>query len=321
LATELIDDPRDPRLDGYRALRDPAARRRIDRDHEVFVVEGVLVLRALLASPYRLRSVLVSTARVGVVEPMLKDVGAPLYVVPPEVLAGVAGFDLHRGVVALGERHPLPDPADLVERAHLLVVVEGVNDHENLGALFRNAAAFRADAVLLDPTTADPLYRRCLRVSMGHALAVPTGRMHPWPAFLYRLSEDGWTVVALTPTPEAEAIDAVVAELRESSGGAEGLRVALVVGAEGRGLSPGALAAAGWRARIPMAAGVDSLNVATAAAVALHVLAPSVGRPSPGSVSGGAGGGGWGGGGWGGGGWGGGGWGGGGWGGGDSAPR
>lgn len=273
---ELVEDPADPRLDGYRFLRDPARRRRIERNREIFVVEGLAVLEALLTSPYRLRSALVSVARAEAAGALLAGVDAPLFVAPPEVLAEVAGFSVHRGVVGLGERRPFPDPWTLVGATNLLVVVEGVNDHENLGALYRNAAAFGAGAVLLDPTTADPLYRRCLRVSMGHALRVPTARV-PWPQALIRLRNEGWTVLALTPDAGAEDLRVVAGELasRPPEGGPR--RVALVVGAEGPGLTTAALAAA-RPARIPMAASVDSLNVATAAAVALSLVAPLAGR-------------------------------------------
>ncbi|MCA1691983.1 MAG: RNA methyltransferase [Actinobacteria bacterium] len=146
--------------------------------------------------------------------------------------------------------------------AGLLVLVEGVNDHENLGALFRNAAAFGAGAVLLDPTCADPLYRRSIRVSMGQVLRMRFARMD-WPASIGALQALGYEVLALTPSPGAEDIDVV----------GRGPKQALLVGAEGGGLSKRALAAADRRVRIPMAPGVDSLNVATAAAIALHHLA------------------------------------------------
>jgi tRNA G18 (ribose-2'-O)-methylase SpoU len=278
---ELIAHAGDPRLDDYRALRDPEQRRRIDRHRQVFVAEGVLVLEALLRSSYQLRSVLVSNTRADALGALLEEVEVPVYVARPEVLAEVAGFSLHRGVVALGERRALPEPFDLVAQARLVVVAEGVNDHENLGALYRNAAAFGAQAMLLDPTTADPLYRRCLRVSMGHALKVPTARLEPWPTGLELLASRGWTVLALTPHPAAEAIDRLGSALA-------GARVALLVGAEGPGLSAGARAASGRAVRIPMAAGVDSLNVATAAAVALHVVTsqePGLGVPGRGAPS------------------------------------
>jgi tRNA G18 (ribose-2'-O)-methylase SpoU len=144
-------------------------------------------------------------------------------------------------------------------------VLEGLNDHENLGALFRNAAAFGVDAVLADPTTADPLYRRSVRVSLGHVLRVPWTRLPDWPDGLASLKAEGFVLVALTPSADAEPIAALAAD--------PPARVALLLGAEGPGLSGAALAAADRRVRIPIAEGVDSLNVATAAAIAFHRLA------------------------------------------------
>lgn len=240
----------------------------------MFVAEGLIVLEALLSSPYPLRSVLTSPARAEAAAALLARAAdsaaaplsaAPLYVAPSAVLAEVAGFDVHRGVVALGERRPFPDPANLLAGTDRVVVTEAVNDHENLGALYRSAAAFGVGAVLLDPTTADPLYRRSLRVSMGHVLHVPTARVR-WPDALSDLVADGWEVLALTPDRKAEDLRAVAGEVA-------GARVALVVGAEGPGLSDAALSRASRRVRIPMAGSVDSLNVATAAAVALYALA------------------------------------------------
>jgi tRNA G18 (ribose-2'-O)-methylase SpoU len=268
-----IEDPFDPRLDGYRALRDPARRRHFDRDRDVFVAEGPLVIEALVASDYTVRSALSSPARAVLASSLMAGVDAPLYVAPIEVLAEVAGFDLHRGLVALGERRPPADAANLVGAARLLLVVEGVNDHENLGALYRNAAAFGVDAVLLDPTAGDPLYRRSLRVSMGHALGVPTARLSPWPDALRSLSDGGWTLLALTPLLTAIPIEVAAASEQARPGRG---RLALLVGAEGPGLSDAAMAAAFALVRIPMAGGVDSLNVATAAAIALHRLAGGV---------------------------------------------
>src|SRR5690606_36441821 len=180
--------------------------------------------------------------------------------------AAITGFAFHRGVLASGARMPLPPAGELLAAARTVAVVEGINDHENLGSLFRNAAAFGVDAVLLDPTTADPLYRRSVRVSVGHVLRVPWTPVGDWPAALDDLRARGFTVVALTPTPGAEDIDALAA--RPPS------RLALLLGAEGPGISPEAGARVDRRVRIPMAAGVDSLNVATAAAIAFHRLAP-----------------------------------------------
>jgi tRNA G18 (ribose-2'-O)-methylase SpoU len=178
----------------------------------------------------------------------------------------VTGVHFHRGVLAVAERPALPTVAELVADARRVLVLEAVNDHENIGALFRNAAAFGVDGVVLDPTTADPLYRRSTRVSLGHVLRVSFARVGDggWPGALDELRSLGFTTVALTPAPDAEPLGRLVA------GGPE--RVALVLGAEGPGLTAAAMAATDRRVRIPMADGVDSVNVATAAALALSAL-------------------------------------------------
>ena len=191
---------------------------------------------------------------------------AQVMIASSEVLAGVTGFHVHRGVLAIARRPRATDPGHLAASTSVALVVEGVNDHENMGALFRNAAAFGAGAVLLDPTCCDPLYRRSVRVSMGHVLTVPYARLTPWPASLHDLA--GFTAVALTPSGDTALEDAA----RRCGESAD--KVALLVGSEGDGLSPGALDAAAMRVRIPMAEGADSLNVATAAAVALSRLRP-----------------------------------------------
>jgi tRNA G18 (ribose-2'-O)-methylase SpoU len=175
------------------------------------------------------------------------------------------GFNLHRGIVASAHRTPSPAPESLLANATRVAVLERLNDHENLGSLFRNARAFGVDAVLLDPQTADPLYRRCVRVSMGHVLRVPFARFTAWPDGLETLRAHGFTVVALTPSCAAVPIDEVAASRPE--------RVAIVLGAEGPGLTDETLALADVLVRIPMAGSVDSLNVATAAAIAFHRLA------------------------------------------------
>jgi tRNA G18 (ribose-2'-O)-methylase SpoU len=218
---------------------------------------------------------------------LLAGESAPVYVVGRQLMADTVGFDLHRGVVAIGRRLPEPAPLAAVGASSVLLVLEGVNDHENLGALFRNARALGAGAVLMDPTTADPLYRRSIRVSLGHVLRVPFARLDPWPAGLSDLRVAGYTVVALTPDRRAAPIDepstwphewrrcAVRADRSHTTRGGGLGPVALLVGAEGGGLTAGARAVADVELRIPMVAGVDSLNVATAAAIALHRLAPS----------------------------------------------
>jgi tRNA G18 (ribose-2'-O)-methylase SpoU len=174
-------------------------------------------------------------------------------------MAQVVGFHLNRGVLATADRAPVPSAPELIARSHHLAVLEGVNDHENLGALFRNAAALGVDAVLLGPGCADPLYRRSVRVSMGHVLRVPFAPLRPWVAGIEVLRAAGFRVAALSPT-----LDAL--PLAQAGLGAD--RVAWLLGAEGPGLSAEALAAADLVVRIPMAPGVDSLNIATAAAIA-----------------------------------------------------
>ena len=250
-----VDDPADPRLADYAALRDADLR-------DAFIAEGALVVRQLLRSPYRVRSVLVTPRKLAALEDALPT-DVTVYVAPRPLLRAVVGFDLHRGAVAAADRRPPADPVAVVARARSLLVVEDVSDAENMGSLFRNAAAFGVDAVLLSPTCCDPLYRRAVRVSMGHVLHVPFTTLSPWPDALDTVVRAaGFTMVALTPG--AGAVD--VGDVRPPE------RPALLVGAEGPGLSEEVLALADVRVRIPMRPGVDSLNVATAAAIAFHRL-------------------------------------------------
>ena len=188
-----------------------------------------------------------------------------MFVASRETMAGIAGFDVHRGALASACRLPLRPMEAVTGTARLVAVIEDVNDLENLGALFRNAAAFAVDGVLLSPRCADPLYRRCVRVSVGQVLHVPWTRVAGWPSALDALRADGFDLVALTPDRSATPLS--------SAHGPTAGRRALLVGAEGAGLSPGAMAAASRRVCIPMAPGVDSLNVATAAALAFYQCA------------------------------------------------
>lgn len=264
-------DPLDPQLEHYRDLRDVEARARHEHSAGVFVVEGERALRTVVDAGWGIESVLVLDTKADRLDDLLSVSGAEVYVAGRDVIGAVAGFPVHRGVLAIGKR-PVPlDARSLAARAALALVVEGVNDHENLGALFRNAAAFGVGAVLMDPSTCDPLYRRSVRVSVGNVLRVPFARLEPWPGSLGDLSGEGHTIVALTPQGDT-VLDDVTALLAGSPG-----KVALMVGSEGDGISEAALEKASVRVRIPMAPGVDSLNVATAAAVTLSRIGPLAG--------------------------------------------
>lgn len=256
----------------------------------MFVVEGARAIRHLLDGGWAVESLLLSTARARARPDLVDDAsaaGATVYCAAQEVFDRITGFHAHRGALALARRPPARTVGEVTEGKRLALVVEGVNDHENLGALFRTAAAFGVGAVILDPLTADPLYRRSVRVSVGHVLRVPFARASSWPGDLEALRSAGWRVVALTPAGE-RTLDELVAggeAVAGASGGAGGeaaagasvrARWAVMVGAEDLGVSAPALRASDVTVRIPMAPGVDSLNVATAAAVALSRLAPMV---------------------------------------------
>lgn len=248
-----IHDPADARLDEFRDLKG-----RSHANDEHFVVESPIAVQRLLTSQYPVRSVLTTLANL----PRLREFAgfdeARAFVVEPMVLERVVGFDLHRGVLATGTRLPPVELSDVLG-ARRLLVVEGGNDTENLGALARAARAFGIDALVLDPTCADPLHRRAVRVSMGEILHLPIVRCTSWPDPLHTMATAGLETWALTPDRSAERL----------YGRGFPARLALMVGAEGPGLSDGALAAAQHRVRIPISAGVDSLNIAHAAAVAM----------------------------------------------------
>jgi tRNA G18 (ribose-2'-O)-methylase SpoU len=252
-----VRDANDPRLADFRDLT--LADRRPDRPggRGLVIAEGVTVVRRLLDSPYPPRAVFGVPAKV--VQLAADVAGAPCYTGSAELMAQVVGFHLNRGVLATADRVPVPPVPKLIAESQHLAVLEGVNDHENLGALFRNAAALGVDAVLLGPGCADPLYRRSVRVSMGHVLRVPFAPLQRWPEDLDALQAAGFRVVALTPASGAVPL---------MQAGVVTGRVAWLLGAEGAGLSGAALGAADLAVRIPMAPGVDSLNVATAAAIA-----------------------------------------------------
>jgi tRNA G18 (ribose-2'-O)-methylase SpoU len=268
LVTE-ITDPDDPLLDDFRDLT--TADRRPDRPggRGLVIAEGVVVVRRLLGSPFPVRAVLGVPHRLTELSADLDCRCGRVYATSAPVMDRVVGFHLNRGVLAAADRAPAVDPVALAHGARSVAVLEAINDHENLGSLFRNAAALGVSGVLLGPRCADPLYRRSVRVSMGHVLRVPFATLPerpPWPASLQSLRSVGLRVVALTPRPDAVA-------LRDADLG-PGDRVAWLLGAEGPGLSQEALGSADQMVRIPMADGVDSLNVATAAAVAFHTVQP-----------------------------------------------
>ncbi|WP_320777526.1 RNA methyltransferase [Streptomyces sp. CRN 30] len=264
-----IDDPDDPRLHDYTGLTDVELRRRREPAEGLFIAEGEKVIRRAVDAGYPMRSMLLSAKWVEVMRDVVEDFPAPVYVVEPALAERVTGYHVHRGALASMERKPLPAAASVLGTARRVVVMESVNDHTNIGAIFRSAAALGMDAVLLSPTCADPLYRRSVKVSMGAVFAVPYARLEAWPKDLYAVREAGFTLLALTPDASARTLDEAAPHRMD--------RVALMLGAEGDGLSRKALTAADERVRIPMAHGVDSLNVGAAAAVAFYAV--TAGRP------------------------------------------
>lgn len=257
-----ISDPADPRLEDFRDLN--RADRRPDRPggRGLVIAEGTIVVRRLITSAYPVRSLLGVARRYDELADDLTGTSAPYYVATAGLMAEVVGFHLNRGVLATADRIAFPGPAELLDGVRAVAVLEGVGDHENLGALFRNAAALGIGAVLLADGCADPLYRRSVRVSMGTALAVPFAPLTGWvDGAVSMLRDKGFRVAALAPSGE------LTLRRADLSG-----RVALVLGSEGPGLTAAALRAADVRVRIPMTPGVDSLNVATAAAVAFFAL-------------------------------------------------
>ena len=250
----------DPRLDDYRNVPDPE----LLRARGVFVAEGRHVVRRLLTeSRFTTRSLLLTPTAEQSLSDLLPSLDAiPVFVVSQEAMNAITGFNIHRGCLALGERPPLRSWDSLARDARRLVVLEQVSNADNVGAIFRNAAAFGVDAVLIGPACTDPLYRKAIRTSMGAALRLPFAMMEAWPGDLKRLQAQGFRLMALTPAADAQALN----DVKPAN------RVALLVGHEGHGLSAEALAAANLRVRIPMADGVDSLNVAIATAIALYAL-------------------------------------------------
>ncbi|WP_158371975.1 TrmH family RNA methyltransferase [Cellulosimicrobium cellulans] len=260
-----LTDPDDERLADYVSLTDVALRSRHEPEKGLYIAESSTVLGRALAAGHRPRSVLVSPRWLPDLTAMLEardPDGEPVrvYVAEPPVLEAITGFHVHRGALAAMHRPPLPAVADVIAGARRVAVLEDVVDHTNVGAAFRSAAAIGVDAVLVTPRCADPLYRRSVRVSMGTVFQVPWTRVDPWPGGIELLREAGFVTAALALSDDSVSLDALEAGPPE--------RLALVLGAEGDGLKPATVAAADLTVRIPMAGGVDSLNVAAAGAVA-----------------------------------------------------
>ncbi|MFC4616966.1 TrmH family RNA methyltransferase [Cellulomonas algicola] len=266
-----VTDPSDPRLADYVSLTDVALRSRHEPEKGLYIAESSTVLGRALRAGHRPRSVLLAPRWVPDLERMLADLpddGAivPVYVADEPVLEAITGFHVHRGALAAMHRPPLAPVADVLAGARdgagarRVAVLEDVVDHTNVGAAFRSAAALGVDAVLVTPRCADPLYRRSVRVSMGTVFQVPWTRIDPWPDGIDELRAHGFVTASLALADDALTLDELVAEPPG--------RLALVLGAEGHGLKPATVAASDLVVRIPMAGGVDSLNVAAAAAVA-----------------------------------------------------
>ena len=254
----------DPRLHDFLSLTDVALRRALEPAEGLFVAEGETVIRRAVARGFTLRAVLLTDRWLPSLRDLLEPIDVPVLVADDALMAEVTGFAVHRGALASVRRRPDRTVAEVIAGADRVVVLEGMVDPTNVGAVLRSAAALGIDGVLLDPRCADPLYRRAVRVSMGSALDLPYARVAPWPGGLEEVRAAGLTLLALTPDPAAHDLAALPA--------AAARRCALLLGTEGPGLSRTALAAADRRVRIPMQGGVDSLNVGAAAAVAFWAV-------------------------------------------------
>ncbi|GEA82984.1 rRNA methyltransferase [Cellulomonas sp. A375-1] len=268
LDLRTVTDPGDDRLADYVSLTDVALRSKHEPAKGLYIAESSTVLERALRAGHRPRSVLLAPRWVPDLERMVAALPAQdderepitVYVADEPVLEAITGFHVHRGALAAMHRPPLPAVADVLAGARRVAVLEDIVDHTNVGAAFRSAAALGVDAVLVTPRCADPLYRRSVRVSMGTVFQVPWTRIEPWPDGVAALRAAGFVSAALALSEDAITLDELVADPPE--------RLAMVLGAEGHGLKATTVAACDLVVRIPMAGGVDSLNVAAAAAVA-----------------------------------------------------
>ena len=261
---QRIDDPMDQRLDDYRGLTDTALRRVQEPAGGLYIAESANVIARAIGAGHRPRSVLTQQRWLERLERDLQGVDAPVYLVSDEVAESVTGFAVHRGALAAMHRPTQPPLGDVLRDAKLVLVLEDILDHTNVGAAFRAAAGLGADAVLVTPRCADPLYRRSVRVSMGTVFQVPWARLDEWPDAASALHESGFEIAALALSEDAVALHDYAAR--------RPAKVALMFGTEGDGLSPRALEAADTVVTIPMAGGVDSLNVASSVAVTVWAL-------------------------------------------------
>ena len=268
----LVDDPDDPRIEEFLGLRDHELRRRREGPNGdlagIFIAEGDLVVERAVRAGYQLGSVLVDATRT---LPLPAAIGpdVPVYAAGQEVVLKITGMAMHRWLIASLDRGPDRPVGEVLAGATRVVVLENVNNPTNLGVIARSAMGLGADALLLDPSCCDPLYRRASRVAMGEVFALPWARTARFPDGLDPVVDAGFTLLALTPDPDAEPIDDLAFAPDE--------KVALVLGAEGPGLTDQTMDRIGRRVRIPLHGGVDSLNVGAAAAIACYVLGR--GRP------------------------------------------
>jgi tRNA G18 (ribose-2'-O)-methylase SpoU len=260
-----VESADDPRLHDFTGLTDVALRSVREPEEGLFLAEGEKVILRAVRAGYRPRAVLTARKWLDGLQGELADHDCPVYVADDDVLRAVTGYRVHRGALASMERRPLPSLDDVLVGARRVLVLEDLVDHTNVGAVFRNAAALGIDAVLVSPECADPLYRRSVKVSMGAVLAVPWTRALPWPDVVDDLRRRGFRTLAMSPDPSGVS-------LRDADLDPP---VALLLGTEGEGLTAGALARCDVSVRIPMSAGIDSLNVAAASAVVLYALGAS----------------------------------------------
>ncbi|CAA9378459.1 MAG: RRNA methylase family protein [uncultured Nocardioides sp.] len=259
-----ISDPTDPRLADYRDLRDVELRKLLETEHGLFLAEGEKVVRRGVEAGFSPRSFLMAPRWLEGLADVLATTDAPCFVLAEPMIEEVTGFHVHRGALASLERRALPPVEAVLDGARSVLVLEDLVDHTNVGAVFRSGAALGFDAVLLSPRCADPLYRRSIKVGMGAVFTTPWTRLPDWYDALPALTRAGFTTVALTLAPDSIPIESAVADVD---------RLALVLGGEGHGLSRRWEQAADLRATIAMRAGIDSLNVAAATAVACYIAA------------------------------------------------